>query len=145
MDEVLFVCVNNVGRSQWAMEEYNRLRPGEAKSAGTTVDEPGGFVEDWKGGPGKIIEVAVEDGVDIGHNRRTQLSEKMLSVFGIVVVMAEERTWDDFLKSHIEDDNILVLPMPDPVNMPIEAIRRIRQQIKIMAQDLAQNTSKMHA
>ena len=65
MESYLYVCRDNVGRSQIGAEYHNLARPGEAASAGTHVDEPGGIVANWQGGSVEIIEAMLEERIDI--------------------------------------------------------------------------------
>jgi protein-tyrosine-phosphatase len=140
--EVLFVCKNNVGRSQWAMEDYNRDRPGAAGSAGTRVDEPGGVVADWQGNPDMIIAVMREEGIDISRNRRAQLTQEMLRSYGKIVVMAQPETWPEYLeiKGKIEYWDIT-----DPVNITYAVAKKIREEIRLRVQALANQTTNLNA
>ncbi|MBX4201753.1 hypothetical protein KW803_02575 [Candidatus Saccharibacteria bacterium] len=142
MKEILFVCVNNVGRSQWAESIYNNARPGQAESAGTSVDEPDGFVGDWVGGPDLIIHVQNEEGPNIARNRRKQLTEDMLQKFGRVVVMAQPETWPNFIQigGHIDQWEI-----NDPVNMTIGEVRLTRTLVKSKVEELINGLVELEA
>ena len=139
MKEVLFVCVNNVGRSQMAESIYNETRPGQAESAGTTVDEPDGVVGDWAGGPELIMQVQNENGPDISRNKRTQLTEDMLQEYGRVIIMAQSETWPAYLQigGHINQ-----WVVHDPVNMSVEEIRRIHALVKVRVEELLSGFGK---
>lgn len=86
--KTLYVCRHNIARSQWAAGFHNRFRPGEAISAGTHVDDPGGLVEDWQD-PNKLkfIWLAIAGGIEIARNSRTQLSDEALEGVGRMVLI----------------------------------------------------------
>lgn len=65
--KVLFVCRGNVGRSQMAAEFYNDLKPGDAASAGTTVDLPGQKLK-HRSGANEVVSAMREKGLDVGEN-----------------------------------------------------------------------------
>ena len=94
--DVLFVCRENLGRSQIAMAIYNQLNVGLAGSAGTLVDLPGrrlGEVPICK----VILDVMGDEGFDISGNTTRQVTPEMASKFGKIVVMAEPQTIPDWL------------------------------------------------
>lgn len=86
--KVLFVCRANSGRSQIAMELYNKLHPGEAYSAGTKVDVPGQHLK-YRETAGPGILAMHKLGIDMSENPRTQLTERMVREYDVVVVLAE--------------------------------------------------------
>jgi protein-tyrosine-phosphatase len=146
MREALFVCVNNVGRSQMGMEFYNQLRPEQALSAGTRVDQPGGYVEDWVGGADTIIASMEEIGFDINRNIRTPLMPGMLKCFELVVVMAQPETHDNYLTVFLENSELgeahgQFWEIKDPRDMSIEATRFVRDQIRERVRDLVMSRS----
>ena len=107
--KVLFVCRANSGRSQMAMELYNRLYPKEAESAGTKVEEPGQILADRPTAK-SAIEAMSQIGIDMTQNRRRQLAPEMLEHYDHVVVLAETKsipaylnTWPGAEMWHIED------------------------------------------
>ena len=107
--KVLFVCRANSGRSQMAMELYNRHYPREAESAGTKVDEPGQLLAE-RPTARSAIEAMKQIGIDMSANRRRQLTPGMLDHYDHVVVLAETKsipaylnTWPAAEMWHIED------------------------------------------
>jgi protein-tyrosine-phosphatase len=94
--KVLFVCRANSGRSQIAMELYNRLHPGEAYSAGISVESPG---QQLKYRPTSQIGISImkELGIDMSNNRRTQLTPGMINEFDKVIVLAESEVIPSYL------------------------------------------------
>ena len=107
--KILFVCRANSGRSQMAMELYNKYFPGEAESAGTKVDQPGQELID-RPTAHSAIEVMKKIGIDMSHNTRRQLYPEMLNDYSHVVVLAETsaipaylNTWTGAEMWHIGD------------------------------------------
>lgn len=107
--KVLFVCRANSGRSQMAMELYNKLYPGEAESAGTHVDEPGQKIQD-RPTASSALQAMAQIGIDMSSNTRRQLTPDMLPLYDLVVVLAETKAIPSYLNTwpaaemwHIED------------------------------------------
>jgi arsenate reductase (thioredoxin) len=127
VSKVLYVCKNNVGRSQMAMEIHNSNRPGEAYSAGTHVtDTSGDTVGEWAEGSDVFIEAMREIDLDISDNPRTQLTPELAHKFGNVIIMTG---FEDI--PYIEEHNgFSYWPVPDPHHMSLEDVRKIRDQIK---------------
>ena len=96
MAKVLFVCHANAGRSQTAMELYNRLNPGEAESAGTEVDLPGEKLM-YRIPARSALKVMQEIGIDMSENTRRQLYPEMLENFEKIIVMSEPELTPDYL------------------------------------------------
>jgi protein-tyrosine-phosphatase len=143
----LYVCKNNVGRSQMAQGYHNhlaaqydgRLAIGEAFSAGTHVDKPGSLVKDWVGGPDEIIAAVKREGIDIADNTRTQLDSDSLRGIGRVVFLNPESA-HDYLDSLDADPGfpqcIKFWHVEDPHYMASEEVRTVFQQIKGLVGDL---------
>jgi protein-tyrosine-phosphatase len=125
--KTLYICKNNVGRSQMGMEYHNLLRPGEAESAGTMVDEPGGAVADWKGGPETIIKSMREDHIDISTNLRTQLTPRLLEGYSKIIVMTQPDFQPDYL---MINDRVEYWDIPDPHQMSLQETKAVRDSIK---------------
>jgi protein-tyrosine-phosphatase len=115
MTRVLFVCVQNAGRSQLAQALYE-LRGGEARSAGS---EPGDEVHE------AVVEALDEIGVDISGRRPRRLGQ-------------EDVEWADLVVTMGCGDACPVLPgkryvewdLPDPVGMCLEEVRELRADIE---------------
>lgn len=119
MNNVLFVCVHNAGRSQMAEAFYNELAKGKGKaiSAGTN---PASAV-----GP-TVVKVMKEVGIDISGNKPKLLTPDLMDEVNLVITMgcgAEgvcSASWIDTEDWQLED----------PKDKPIEKVREIRDEIR---------------
>lgn len=98
MSKILFVCHANAGRSQTAMELYNRMHPGESESAGTEVDLPGEKLL-YRIPAQSALKVMQEIGIDMSENTRRQLYPEMLASYEKIIVMSEPELTPDYLKN----------------------------------------------
>ena len=133
---VLFVCKANAGRSQAAMEYYNRQRPGGAESAGTVVSIPGQKVRVIYGDMPFIVAMK-EDGINLLQNNRKPFEESMVNAYGRIIIMAQPPTFPKFLKI---GGKVEYWPVKDPKISPLEEAREIRDDIKQRVQDLIDRT-----
>lgn len=122
---VLYVCRNNTGRSQVAMEFHNRLSHEKAKSGGTQVEEPEKLVKDRPGAK-TILEAMNEYGIDMGDNPRVQLTEDMIEGYDKIVVMAEPQTVPKWITNK---SNVIYWDVLDIKDQPIKIARKLRDQI----------------
>lgn len=114
---VLFVCVQNAGRSQMAEALFERAAAGrhEARSAGSRPAE--------RVHP-EVVEVMRELGVDLATRTPRALDRSDLEWADLVVTMGC-------------GDECPVVPgkpyvdweLPDPAEQPLEAVRAIRDEI----------------
>ena len=126
--KVLFVCVENAGRSQ--MAEAFALKHGlVASSAGTIPSSKVNPV---------VAKVMKERGFDLSSNSPKMLTAEMISQASLVVTMGcsvEEvcpRPMLAKMQKKLVDWHI-----DDPKGKPIEDVRRIRDAIEKMVADLA--------
>jgi arsenate reductase (thioredoxin) len=111
---VLFVCVQNAGRSQMAEALY-AVAGGEARSAGT---EPADRVHP------EVVEVMAELGIDLAGRTPHRLE-------------AVDAEWADVVVTMGCGDACPVLPgkryldweLDDPAGKPLDEVRRIRDEI----------------
>ncbi len=123
--KTLFICQANVGRSQAAMEIHRQLG-GEADSAGTKVDAPGATLAE-RPSAATIIGIMKHDfGVDMTPNVRTQLTEELASNYDKLVVMAEEETWPEWLKT---DPRLVHWKIQDPKFQDPSTTQRIVDEV----------------
>ncbi|MDG7035841.1 MAG: arsenate reductase ArsC [Nitrososphaerota archaeon] len=118
---LLFVCVENAGRSQIA-EAVAKSMGYEAKSAGTM---PARRVNET------VVEVMKEIGMDIGKNSPQLLTDDMINWADITVTMGcsvEDVCPAPLLaKMH---KKLIEWNIADPAGKPIDEVRAIRDEIK---------------
>jgi arsenate reductase (thioredoxin) len=115
---VLFVCVENAGRSQMAGALFDRASEGrhKARSAGT---KPAGRVHPV------VVETMVELGIDLSSNVPTRLE-------------GEDAEWADVVVTMGCGDECPYLPgtryvdweLPDPAGKPADEVRALRDEIE---------------
>jgi arsenate reductase len=115
---VLFVCIQNAGRSQVAQALFERAAEGghEARSAGSRPAE--------RVHP-EVVEAMAELGVDLGGRTPRGLDRSDLEWADLVVTMGC-------------GDECPVIPgkqyvdweLPDPAGQPLEAVREVRDEIE---------------
>ncbi|MGA2665590.1 MAG: arsenate reductase ArsC [Nitrososphaerales archaeon] len=124
---ILFVCVENAGRSQMA-EAFARSRGLEAMSAGTV---PSAGVNPV------VVEAMREKGLDLASSAPKMLTSEMVREASLVVTMGcsvEEacpRPMLAQMRKKLVDWNL-----PDPKGEPIEEVRRIRDEIERRVSEL---------
>ena len=126
MKRILFVCVENAGRSQIA-EAFAR-RYGE----GTLVISSGGNKPAEKVNP-VVVEAMKEKGVDISMNKPKLLTFQMAQDADLIVTMG----CDDqgicpgpFFKPTVD------WKLEDPKGKPLEKVREIRDEIERRVREL---------
>ena len=115
MTKVLFVCVENAGRSQIAQALYER-RGGEARSAGS---QPAAEVHQ------AVVEALQEVGIDVSGRKPKGLTR-------------EDVVWADLVVTMGCGDACPVLPgkeyldwnLPDPAGLCLEEVRELRAAIE---------------
>jgi len=128
MKKVLFVCVENAGRSQMAEGFFRKYLPKgfEPISAGT---KPSGKVNPL------VIQVMKEVGIDISNQSPKSISNDMIKDSKVVNMgcMDKESCPAIFL-GNVDDWNIT-----DPKDKPIEQVREIRDQIENKIKEFVSN------
>ena len=129
MKKILFVCVQNSGRSQMAEALLNHMAKGKAigYSAGTSPAEQVNPV---------VTQVMEEIGISMKDHRPKPITPDMLQDVDLVVTMgcsAEGVCPASFVLT--DDWNL-----EDPKDKPVEEVRKIRDEIKrrvaILVRDL---------
>ena len=120
MKRILFICVENAGRSQIAEVFANHYGKGklEAFSAGTVPSD--------KVNP-LVVEAMKEKGIDISKNKPKLLDKKMIEETDIVITMGcsvEESCPAPLLKKSINWN------LEDPKGKQLEKVRQIRDEIE---------------
>lgn len=124
--DILFVCVENAGRSQMAEAFFRKLAPKNfvAKSAGT---KPGSNINPI------VAEAMQEIGVDMTKNYPKSLSPNMIDDSVRTVNMGcmdKEACPALFVK------DVLDWGIEDPKGKSIDEVRKIRDQIESKVKDL---------
>jgi protein-tyrosine-phosphatase len=120
MKKILFVCVENAGRSQMAEAFFRKYMPKgfDAISAGT---KPSTQVNPI------VLQAMTEIGIDIENQTPKHISQQIISESDKAINMGcmdKESCPALFMK------NILDWEIPDPKGKSIEEVRKIRDQIK---------------
>jgi arsenate reductase (thioredoxin) len=120
MKKILFVCVENAGRSQMA-EAFAKKYGGGKVVASSAGNKPAEHVNPV------VVEVMKEKGIDLSPNKPKLLSAKLAMEADLIVTMG----CDDqgvcpgpFFKPTIE------WHLEDPKGKPIEKVRKIRDEIE---------------
>jgi arsenate reductase len=115
---VLFVCVHNAGRSQMAAGWLRHLAGDavEVRSAGSAPAEQINPV---------AVEAMREVGIDIAGQKPTKLDDDTVRATDVIVTMGCGDACPVFPGRRYED-----WPLDDPAGQGIEAVRRIRDQIR---------------
>ena len=127
---ILFVCIENSGRSQMAEAFARRLGGGrvEAFSAGS---RPSGRVHP------KTLALMREIGYNLSDHRSKDLGEVPQGPYDFVVTMGcgDACPWIP-ARNHIDWD------IPDPKNLPDDEFRKVRDQIAAKVEDLITNETR---
>lgn len=120
MEKILFVCVENAGRSQMAEAFANHYGKGKlvASSAGVMLAESINPV---------VVEAMKEKGIDISMNKPKLLTTKMAEESDKIITMGcsvEKFCPAPLLK------NVIDWGLEDPKGKTIEKVRQIRNEIE---------------
>lgn len=120
MKKVLFVCVENAGRSQIAEALANKYGKGtvEAFSAGTMPSNEVNPI---------VVQVMLEKGFDLSKNKPKLITGQMFQEADMIIVMgcSAQGFCPAPLLNKVTDWGI-----EDPKDKPIEKVREIRDQIE---------------
>jgi protein-tyrosine-phosphatase len=119
MHKVIFACVHNAGRSQMAAAFFNQLAnriEAEAVSAGT---EPGARVHP------EVLAVMQEVGIDLSNAKPQKLTQELANDAALLITMGcgDQCPYVPGLRRHD-------WPLKDPMGLPMEEVRVIRDDIK---------------
>ncbi len=132
MKKVLFVCVENAGRSQMAEGFAKKYGEGkiEASSAGNKPAEKVNPV---------VVEAMMEKSIDISQNKPKQLTFQMAQDADLIVTMGCNTQGicpGPFFKPTID------WALEDPKDKPLEKVREIRDDIEQRVKNLIDQQSK---
>lgn len=136
--KVLFVCKNNVARSQIAKALFNSIN-GEhtASAAGTHVLNPGESLQEraLRKGGALAVEVMQDNGYDISGYVQTQLSKADLEEFDLIINMSAKKYTPKWLS---ESPKYLYWSIRDPKDIGYEVTDEVRRQIEARVKSLSQ-------
>jgi arsenate reductase len=128
--EVLFVCVQNAGRSQMAaalltVEAQGRIHVRSAGSLPSTELDP------------TVVEVMSELGLDLSRNYPKPLTDDVVRASDVVITMGCGDSCPIYPGKRYED-----WELPDPADQPLETVREIRDQIHDRVKTLVDSLTK---
>jgi arsenate reductase (thioredoxin) len=128
MGPILFVCVENAGRSQMA-EAFAERYGLNAASAGTI---PSAVVNPT------VILAMKEKGIDLSSNRPRALTSQMINEARLVVTMgcSVEAACPKPMLAKMQK-KLVDWNLEDPKGKPLEEVRKIRDAIEARVRDLA--------
>jgi protein-tyrosine-phosphatase len=120
MKKILFVCIENAGRSQMAEAFANKYGEGKviASSAGNKPAEKINPI---------VVEALKEKGIDISANKPKQLTFEMANAVDLIVTMGCTDNGicpGPFFKENVD------WKLEDPKAKPLEKVREIRDDIE---------------
>ena len=126
MARVLFVCLHNAGRSQMSAAFFEQAAGGrhEARSAGTTPAE--------RVHP-EVVQAMREAGVDLSSRTPQQLTDDLAAWADIIVTMG---CGDQC--PYVPGKRYIDWDLTDPKAKPLAEVRRIRDEIRRLVQDLVE-------
>jgi arsenate reductase len=119
MATVLFVCLQNAGRSQMSATLFERAAEGHhrALSAGSVAD-PAGRVQP------PVVEVMRELGIDLSDRRPQTLTTELAEQADVVVTMGCGDACPYILRKRYID-----WELEDPMRRPLDEVRATRDEI----------------
>jgi protein-tyrosine-phosphatase len=120
MKKVLFVCVENAGRSQMAEAFARTFGMGkvEARSAGTVPAREVNSV---------VVQVMRERGIDLSANAPKLITNEMVQEVDMIIVMGCSA--EGFCPAPLLN-KVIDWEIEDPKDKPIERVREIRDEIE---------------
>ncbi len=127
---LLFVCVENAGRSQMA-EAFARKLGLRAESAGTIPSKSLNPL---------VVQVMMEKGIDISGNRPKTLTSEMINRASLVFTMgcSVESACPKPMLAQMQK-KLVDWDLEDPKGKPIDEVRMIRDEIQRRVAELAAN------
>jgi len=120
MKKILFVCVENAGRSQMAeafAKVYGNARI-EAVSAGTMPAKEVNLV---------VVQVMREKGIDLSPNKPKLITNQMVQEADMIIVMGCSA--EGFCPAPLLN-KVVDWQIEDPKGKPIERVREIRDEVE---------------
>jgi arsenate reductase (thioredoxin) len=122
---VLFVCLQNAGRSQMSQALFERVAQGrhESRSAGTRPAEAVHPV---------VVEAMQEVGIDVSQQRPQKLTDDLARWADLVVTMG---CGDEC--PYIPGTRYIDWDLADPASQPLDEVRKTRDEIGRRVRDLS--------
>jgi len=133
---VLFICVENAGRSQMA-EAFARKHGLNAQSAGTIPSSKINPI---------VVQAMHERNIDISNNHPKTLTTEMIEQASLVVIMGcsiEEACPKPIIAQM--QKKLIEWHLKDPKGKLLEEVRKIRDEIESKVRDLSTSTEVLHA
>ena len=132
---VLFVCVENAGRSQMA-EAFAKKHGMNARSAGTI---PSARINPT------VADAMRERGIDISSNQPKILTPELIRDARLVVTMgcSIEEACPKPIVAQMQK-KLIEWHLEDPKGKPLEEVRKIRDEIESKVRDLSTSTEVLH-
>jgi len=132
---VLFVCVENAGRSQMA-EAFAKKHGMNARSAGTI---PSAQINPT------VVDAMRERGIDISSNQPKILTPELIRDARLVVTMgcSIEEACPKPIVAQMQK-KLIEWHLEDPKGKPLGEVRKIRDEIESKVRDLSTSTEVLH-
>ena len=125
MDNVIFACVHNAGRSQMAAAFFNELADPERARAISAGTQPADAVHPV------VVEAMKEVGLDISGQRPRRITRELAQNARLLVTMGCGDQCPVVPGMEMSD-----WPLPDPKDRPLAEVRTIRDDIRARVQRL---------
>lgn len=141
---ILFVCTNNLTRSQMAEVFFNELSSHKGSSAGLKVSENGRDGQTLQqiasdpSGPNytqKVLDVMEEKGFHLNGAISKQLTSEVAEAADRVIVMTKQQSLPSFL---LHNDKVLIWDVRVPSEMTHDIFRYVRDEVRQRVRELAQ-------
>lgn len=116
---VIFACVHNAGRSQIAAAFFNQLADPSMARAVSAGTQPADRVHP------EVVAVMREAGLELEHNRPQLLTDDLARHGSLVITMGCGDACPHVPGLMRED-----WPLADPKDLPLTAVRQIRDEIR---------------
>ncbi len=141
---ILFVCTNNLTRSQMAEVFFNELSNHKGSSAGLRVRENGRDGESLQqiasdpSGPSytqTVLDVMEEKGFNLYGTISKQLTPEMAEAADKVIVMTTQQALPSFL---LHNDKVVIWDVRVPSEMSHDTFRYVRDEVRRRVREMAQ-------
>ncbi|MBI3270062.1 MAG: arsenate reductase ArsC [Planctomycetes bacterium] len=122
---VVFACIHNAGRSQMAAAWFNHLADTQEAHAVSAGTEPGSRIQP------EVVTVMREVGIELGAAIPTRLTPELAAGARLLITMGCGEACP-FVPGARRTD----WPLRDPKGLPIEDVRRIREEIRLRVAQL---------